>query len=155
MIRVFLSVIVAGLFMTATAQPENALRRRNYSHENGVALKEFDPVSYFTGNKPVKGKSELSYTHKGITYYFSSDRNRQEFKKSPSKYEPAYGGWCAYAMAVDGQRVKASPVTYKIITGKLYLFSNFSGDNALLKWNKSEKKYKDSADKMWVRKWGG
>jgi YHS domain-containing protein len=153
--RLYLLIIALWIHFDGTAQPENALRRRNYNHENGVALNEFDAISYFKGSKPVKGSSNFSYTYKGITYYFSNAKNLEEFKKAPPKYEPAYGGWCAYTMAVDGQRAKSSPVTYKIIAGKLYLFSNFSGNNMLLKWNKNEKKFKESADKFWAKKWGG
>ncbi|HEX7014461.1 MAG TPA: YHS domain-containing (seleno)protein [Cyclobacteriaceae bacterium] len=149
-------IIVAMLFCNSVwAQGETALRRRNYNHNNGIALQEFDPVSYFKGPGPVKGKREFRYTHEGITYYFANAANLEEFKKSPSKFEPAYGGWCAYAMAEDGRREKVDPTTYKIIDGRLYLFFNFSGKSNLLKWNKNIRKYKADADANWKKKWGG
>lgn len=148
--------LTAMLFIgSAWAQDDTALRRRNYNHDNGIALQEFDPVSYFKGTRPVKGKSEFRHTHQGITYFFANADNREEFKRSPSKYEPAYGGWCAYAMAEDGSRVKVNATTYKIIDGKLHLFLNFSANNTLLKWNKNERKFKTQADANWNRKWGG
>jgi len=148
--------LTAMLFIgSAWAQDDTALRRRNYNHDNGIALQEFDPVSYFKGTRPVKGKSEFRHIHQGITYFFANADNREEFKRSPSKYEPAYGGWCAYAMAEDGSRVKVNATTYKIIDGKLHLFFNFSANNTLLKWNKNERKFKTQADANWNRKWGG
>lgn len=134
------------------AQPEVASRKRNFNTTNYVAMREFDPVSYFQGN-PTKGTSQFEYNHKGIFYYFSSEANRAEFIKSPSKYEPAYGGFCAYTVASTGERVKVLPTAYKIIDGKLYLFYNFNSDNRLDKWEKGDgKKLKASADKNWVAK---
>jgi YHS domain-containing protein len=149
-----LTLIVVSLLLSVTvlAQPEVASRRRNFNTENFVAMREFDPVSYFQG-KPTKGTSQFEYNHKGIFYYFSSDANREEFKKSPGKYEPAYGGFCAYTVANSGERVKILPTAYKIINGKLHLFYNFNGENRLEKWEKGdEKKLKTAADKNWVSK---
>jgi YHS domain-containing protein len=132
------------------AQAENADRKRNFNTENDVALREFDAVSYFKG-KPAKGNSKFSDQYKGITYYFVNEQNLEEFKKSPGKYEPAYGGWCAYTIAQSGDRVKVMPTTYKIVDDRLYLFYNFSGDNRLVKWSKDENKLKAAADKNWIR----
>ena len=135
---------------TGMAQADEAARRRNFNTENGVAMREFDPVSYFNSSRPLKGTSKLYHTHKGITYYFANTENLEEFKKAPDKYEPAYGGWCAYTVALSGERVKVNPVTYKIIGGRLHLFYNFNSDNRLTKWNKDEKKSIASANRNWV-----
>lgn len=135
------------------AQAEEASRRRNFNTDNGVAMREFDPVSYFNGSKPLKGTSKFYHHHRGITYYFANQENLETFKKSPDKYEPAYGGWCAYTVSVNGDRVKVNPVAYKIINGKLHLFYNFSSDNRLIKWNKGdETKLRSAANRNWVAK---
>jgi YHS domain-containing protein len=136
---------------TVSAQLDDAGRRRNFNHENDVAIREFDPVSYFN-NAPAKGNSKYFHKHRGIVYYFASEANREEFKKSPDKFEPAYGGWCAYTVATTGERIKVNPSTYKIVDGKLYLFSNFNGKSTLPLWNKEEKKLKAQADKNWLKK---
>ena len=151
-IRVFITATVMCLSLIAAAQPEEASRRRNFNTENGVAMREFDPVSYFNGPRPLKGISKFYHHYKGITYYFANQDNLDEFKKSPAKYEPAYGGWCAYTVALNGDRVKVNPITYKIIDGKLHLFYNYNSDNRLTKWNKDEKKFKAAANKNWVAK---
>lgn len=152
-LRTCLAILAVLLSLSAMGQPEEASRRRNFNTENFVGLREFDPVSYFTNARPLKGNSKFYSTYKGITYYFANAENVKEFEKSPAKYEPAYGGWCAYTIAINGERVKINPVTYKIINGKLHLFYNFNGDNRLLKWNsKDEKKQKAAADKNWVAK---
>lgn len=149
--KFYLTFFATILFYVTFAQSEDAARRRNFNNDNDLALKGFDPMSYFKGS-PVKGDTKISYDYKGITYYFATDANREEFKKSPAKYEAAYGGWCAYTVATTGERVKVNPTTYKITDGKLYLFYNSNGDNRMLKWNKDEKKLKAKADVHWREK---
>jgi YHS domain-containing protein len=121
---------------------------KHFNTKNGIAIEGYDPVSYFSG-KPDEGKSELKFTHKGVTYLFLSQANLNKFKASPETYEPAYGGWCAYAMGATGEKVKIDPDTYKILYGKLYLFYNFWGNNTLTDWKKEERKLKEAADKNW------
>lgn len=151
--RIYATILATILTLSAMAQAEEASRRRNFNTENLVAMREFDPVSYFNKSKPLKGNSKFYSTYKGITYYFANADNVKAFEKSPAKYEPAYGGWCAYTVATNGDRVKINPAAYKIIDGKLYLFYNFGGDNRLLKWNsKDPKKLKAAADRNWVAK---
>ena len=147
--KLYLTIVTTCLYLTTFAQADEALRRRNYNLDNGVALKEFDPVSYFKG-KAARGNSKLTYDYKRVTYYFASEANREEFKKSPAKYEPAYGGWCAHGMA-ESKKLKVDPSTYKIINGKLYLFYNFNNQSSLVRWNLNEKKLKAAADKNWAR----
>jgi YHS domain-containing protein len=148
-ILLFLAIVPVLVF----GQGENASRRRNFNTENLIALRQFDAVSYFKG-KPVKGNEKLEYDYNGITYYFSSEQNLEEFKKTPSKYEPMYGGWCAYTVATTGERVKIDPTCYKIQDGKLFVFYNFSNDNRLTKWNshKNKAQLKLTADKNWAKK---
>ena len=149
--KFYLVLIFAAFYFVAGAQSEDAARRRNFNTDNDLALKGFDPISYFKGT-PVKGNIKIGHDYKGITYYFANENNREEFKKAPAKYEPAYGGWCAYTVALNGERVKVNPTTFKIIDGKLHLFYNSNGDNRLLKWNKDEKKLKAKADVHWREK---
>jgi YHS domain-containing protein len=149
--RLYLTLTAMCLCIAVIAQTDDAARKRNFNLDNGVAMREFDPVSYFKG-KPVKGSSKFTEDYRGVTYYFSSEENKTEFTKAPAKYEPVYGGWCAYTVATTGERVKISPQAYKIIDGKLYLFYNFNGDNRLLKWNTNEKSLKAAAESKWKAK---
>src|SRR5690606_28858984 len=99
------------------------------------AIDGYDPVSYFTKNQAAKGKSNLTATFQGIVYLFESESNRQTFLKQPQKYEPQYGGWCAYAMGATGEKVEIDPETFKVVNGKLYLFYNKFFNNTLKSWN--------------------
>jgi len=122
----------------------------HFNHKANLALSGYDPVSYFNNN-PQLGDSKLRHEYEGLIYYFTSEVNLQHFKKSPSSFIPQYGGWCAYAMGIDGSKVKIDPNTYKIINGKLYLFYNFYFNNTLEDWNKDEIKLRTKADEYWLK----
>ena len=145
-------VAVLALSNSSIAQDKEG-RARHYNLDNGVALDGYDPVSYFSG-KPLEGKKSIAAEYFGVTYFFASEANRKIFLADPSRYEPAYGGWCAYAMGESGEKVKIDPETFKIKSGKLYLFYNFWGNNTLEDWNADESRLKSSADSRW-KKYGG
>lgn len=117
--------------------------------EKGIALSGYDPVSYFSNAKPQKGK--VAYNHEGIIYKFISAENLTLFKNSPQKYLPAYGGWCAYAMGLNGEKVKVDPENFKIIDGAVNLFYRTAFSNTLNDWNKNEAKLKKQADINWSK----
>lgn len=113
---------------------------------NSIAAKGYDVVSYFKEIKAVKGDLKYSTTIDNVTYYFSSNDNKNEFLQNPKKYEPQYGGWCAYALGKNGEKVDINPETFKIVDGKLYLFYNAYFNNTLKKWNKDETNLRKQAD---------
>jgi len=133
------------------AQDKNDRKKQFNLSENGLALQGYDPVTYFTEKKAAKGKKELTAMYEGVVYYFSSKTNKDIFLKSPSSYEPAYGGWCAYAMGAKGEKVSIDPETFKIINNKLYLFYNRFFNNTLKDWNKDETALKQKADEAWKK----
>ncbi|WP_394775232.1 YHS domain-containing (seleno)protein [Flavobacterium sp.] len=141
----FVLILISGI---AFAQ-NDAKRIGQYNLENKVAIQGYDPVGYFNQGKAIKGKKELSASYQGIIYKFSSGENKAAFLKNPSKYEPQYGGWCAYAMGSAGEKVEINPETFKIIDGKLYLFYNAYFNNTLKSWNKEEANLNAQADNNW------
>jgi YHS domain-containing protein len=144
-------VILLVLITVAKAAAQtDGLRVKHFNVKKDIALQGYDPVSYFD-SKPVEGQESIKYMYKGITYFFTDRVNLNKFKNNPDKYEPAYGGWCAYAMGETGEKVKVDPETFKIIEGKLYLFYNFWGNNTLEDWNKSQQKLKEAGDRNWKK----
>ncbi|MEZ4959742.1 MAG: YHS domain-containing (seleno)protein [Saprospiraceae bacterium] len=143
------SFLLVGIFAFA----QTTAQRQQQYNLNGkhLALEGYDPVSYFQG-KPQKGKSEFTAEQGGVTYRFASKANQEKFKSAPDKYEPAYGGWCAYAMAAKGEKVEVDPLTFKIVDGRLLVFYNAFFNNTLEKWNEmsiSEKERLAKADRSW------
>lgn len=139
--------ITAFIFGNSFAQP--ALRTKQFNTGKSIAIQGYDPVAYFTQNKAVKGNKQFAVSAEGITYYLSTAANKELFLKDYKKYEPQYGGWCAYAMGATGEKVEIDPETFKIVNGKLYLFYHSWVNNTLNKWNKDESNLKTKADINW------
>lgn len=146
----FLS-ITAFFFLLTSLQAQDQKRQSSFNLEKGLAVQGYDVVSYFTKGKAVKGISSHTVIHQGVKYQFSTVENKEDFKKNPTKYEPQYGGWCAYALGAAGEKVEIDPSTFKILNGKLYLFYNKYFNNTLTKWNKDEANLKSKADASWAK----
>src|ERR1700757_3729515 len=96
----------------------------------GVILKGYDPVAYFTQKKAVKGSAKYQTTYQGATYYFSSAADLSAFKKSPSKYVPQYGGFCANGMS-NRQANDSDPTVFFGLKGKLYVCASSEADKGV------------------------
>ena len=147
------SILILFVVLSSTISFAQTVTKRTtaFNLENKVALQGDDPVAYFTQKKAVKGKSALATTYEGVTYYFSTQANKDTFLKTPTSYEPQYGGWCAYAMGSSGEKVEIDPSTFKIVDGKLYVFYNAYFNNTLKSWNKDETNLKKKADTNWKK----
>lgn len=123
-------------------------------NQAGVLLDGYDAVSYFKRDKPIKGQSQFSVKKGDDTYWFSSQENKDLFLKEPQKYEPQFGGWCAYAVADSKSKVEIDPLSYVIQDGRLLLFyKGFWGDTRK-KWlstkDKDAASFLRDADKNWA-----
>src|SRR5688572_5720589 len=148
MMKTIFSILLTTAILAQADAQSDVLRKEHFNVKRNVAIEGYDPVSYFNG-KPLEGNPEIKLNYKSVTYQFASKSNLEKFKQSPDKYEPAYGGWCAYAMGDTGEKVKIDPETFTILDGKVYLFYNFWGNNTLEDWKKSEQKLKNKADLNW------
>ena len=148
----FLVLTVLALTTAISFSQDAVVRKKHFNlSKSGLSIDGYDPVAYFKTNKAIEGKKEFSLNHQGAVYYFSSSENRDAFVKNPSAYEPQYGGWCAYAMGKNGDKVNVDPGTFKIVNGKLYLFYNRFFNNTLTSWNKDEANLKTNADMNWQK----
>ena len=114
--RFLLALCVIIPAFLATAQSKSLLNL----DKAGVAIQGYDPVAFFTDNKPVKGKPELVVRHNGAAYYFASREHREQFKADPAKYEPAFGGYCAYGVSRN-KLVEIDVDAFQIVDGRLLL----------------------------------
>jgi YHS domain-containing protein len=92
----------------------------NNTDPDGVTLQGYDPVSYFTQMKAVKGDPKYSARYNGATYWLSSEANAAMFKDHPEMFAPQYGAFCGYAMALNKLR-PINPEIFDVIDGKLIL----------------------------------
>lgn len=112
---------------------------------NGVILHGYDPVAYFTQNKAVKGSSKNQTTYQGATYYFSSAADLAAFKKSPSKYAPQYGGFCANGVK-NRTASDIDPTAFFIRKGKLYVCASPEAER---EFRSNEQENIRKADQNW------
>lgn len=116
-----------------------------FTDKKGVALEGHDPVSYFTDGKPAKGDKKIEATFNSALYHFVSQEHRATFEKDPTKYAPAYGGFCGYAASVGKVR-PANPLIWSIVDGQL-IVQHTKGAAEL--WERDVPDNKAKADKYW------
>lgn len=92
------------------------------SWRNNLAAGGYDVVSFHTGS-PSEGSAKISTVWQNAQWQFSTRDNLESFLADPQKYAPAYGGYCAWALAND-KLAKGSPTHWTIKDGRLYLNYN-------------------------------
>ncbi len=121
--RTLFLALVASATLGAGAALAGDAKPLIFQGEEQVAIRGYDPVAYFVAGEPVKGDAAFSAEHLDATWHFASAENRDLFVADPERYVPAYGGWCAYGMAMGG-KVPIDPSAWKIVDGTLYLNVN-------------------------------
>lgn len=113
--------------------------------DDGVALDGRDVVSYRLDGGPAPGLPEHEVEHAGLRYRFANAENAKRFESDPERYLPAWGGWCAFMIAIDSEatgwpprRLAPDPTRYAIEDDRLFLFSNFPGFDPRAKWQSTE-----------------
>jgi hypothetical protein len=92
---------------------------------SNAAIRGYDPVAYFTANRPTRGDARYFATWNGARWHFASAANRAAFVADPTLYAPQYGGYCAWAVS-QGYTAGIDPNAWRIVNGKLYLNYNRS-----------------------------
>ena len=88
--------------------------------KNSVAIQGYDPVAFFTQNRPVKGLPEFESQYHGARYLFASADDKAMFDANPAKYEPQFGGFCAYAVS-EGHTAPVKIEAFMIVNGRLLM----------------------------------
>ncbi len=111
-----LAVLALCLLLSWSADAKDLLNLDKKS----VAVQGYDVVAFFTDGKPVKGNSAFASTHRGATYHFARAEHKAAFDADPAKYEPQFGGFCAYGVS-RGKLVEIDVEAFQIVDGKLLL----------------------------------
>jgi YHS domain-containing protein len=123
---------------------------KNYLLTKGFVASGYDVVSYFD-NKPILGKDAYIAEYEQVKFKFSSEENLKTFKANPKKYVPKYGGWCAYAIGLNGKKVTVDPKSYRIFKNQLFLFYKTSKNDTLKDWLASEEELFRKAELNWSK----
>jgi YHS domain-containing protein len=112
--KAFFLALLLLVAMPAMAQTKKLLNL----DKNGIAIKGYDPVAFFTQNKPVKGNPQFASDYNGARYLFASAEDKATFDANPGKYEPQFGGFCAYGVS-QGHTASIKIDTFQIVDGRL------------------------------------
>ena len=113
--------------------------------KQGIAIQGYDPVAFFTQNRPVKGRPEFESKYNGARYLFASAEDKSTFDANPAKYEPQFGGFCAYA-ASQNHTAPVKIEAFQIVNGRLLMQYDLDIRN---KFNKDTQGNLEKADKNW------
>jgi peroxiredoxin/YHS domain-containing protein len=136
----------------AKPEPIRATAQWNLAAKDRLAIQGYDPVAYFpeAGGTAKEGLASITSDHKGAVYRFASAENKARFDANPDKFEPAYGGWCAWAM-LDGEKVEVDPKSFIVKGGRLFLFYNGFFADTKAKWSKGDHNAEATkADAKWL-----
>ncbi len=138
-------LLLVGLFAAiATSAQNKSLLNLDKS---GVALQGYDPVAFFTQNRPVKGNSQFESKYASARYFFASADDKALFDASPTKYEPQFGGFCAYGVS-RGHTVPIKIEAFQIVNGRLLMQYDLDVKND---FNKDPHGNLHKADQNWPR----
>ena len=100
----------------------NAIRGKRLVHidSNGVAAGGHDPVAYVTEGKAVQGSAAIEAVYNGAKYHFASSENKNAFEREPRRFEPAFGGYCAWAVTLE-KVVPTDGTVFELVNGRLLL----------------------------------
>lgn len=124
--RRFVSM-VAVVALALTSGTSFAAKAARSTH--APAIGGYCPVAYVAMNKAVKGDPKFSATADGHRYLFSNADAKKMFEMEPAKYQVAYNGWCATALAM-GKKLKGDPKLFTVHGGKTYLLSTTDAKKA-------------------------
>ena len=61
--------------------------------KEGIAMKGYDPVAYFTMASPVKGLKEFQFEWNNAKWLFANEEHLTMFQMNPDRFAPQYGGY--------------------------------------------------------------
>src|SRR5208283_4992763 len=145
-------LLVALMVVAAVSTIAGAKDLQNLD-SNGVAIQGYDPVAFFTDNRPVKGNPQFQSDYHGAKYYFTSAEHKAAFDEKPAKYEPQFGGYCAYG-ASRGHKAPVKIEAWQIVDGRLLMQYDLGVKDD---FNKDQQNNLSKADRNWpglVEKYG-
>jgi YHS domain-containing protein len=118
-----LAIIAMNICVLSQALAESATQPAKVlvnADKSGLAIQGYDPVAYFTDSKALLGDSKITSSYHGAIYRFASMDHKTMFDADPAKYEPQFGGYCAYGTSKN-KLVPITPEAFNIVDGRLLL----------------------------------
>lgn len=138
-------VLIAGIAAALAACSRTEGVEKVNKDAEGLAIRGFDAVAYYTVDSAVKGQPKYEFAWNGAKWLFSSAENLEKFRQNPAAYAPQFGGYCSYAVS-HGYTADGDPEQWKIVDGKLYLNYNQKAKEA---WEKEQEKFIKDGERNW------
>ncbi|MBA1148830.1 hypothetical protein H0Z60_17410 [Ectothiorhodospiraceae bacterium WFHF3C12] len=134
-----------GVFALFLAIQAHATEPVHTGWFSDVAVDGYDVVAYFTEGEAVEGSAEFSTQWRDAEWRFANQAHLDRFLEQPARYAPAYGGFCAYAVA-QGTTAAGDPHHWTIHEDRLYL--NYDAETQA-KWEADREAHIAAADRNW------
>lgn len=148
---IVVTVLIVAIFVFAKTNhvaPLGMVSSDEFDTYSGVAIKGYDPVSYFVSDKAQLGTEAFQYEWKDAIWRFVSEENKNAFMANPEMFAPQYGGYCGFAVHA-GFTAGADPTSYVIQGEKLYLFN---GTEVKAEAQAGSSAFFDTANANWDKK---
>ena len=147
--KILKTLLIGSLFGFTLAHAQVGRNTAEYNLSAGTGLGSFDPVAVFAegGGQALRGSTAQRLQHEGVAYLFANNANQETFQQAPEKYEPTYGGWCAYAMA-SGSKVPIQATIFTIHGNRAHYFVSNAAKRA---FDRDVASFESRADTHWKR----
>jgi len=113
-----------------------------------IAIGGHSPTSYHQSQQANKGEKQFIYDWKDAKWLFANAQERDLFAADPTRYAPAYNGFCANALSLGEGLVKTNGRHWRIIDDRLYLFYSAKGRE---RWGTNTVEYIGQANAAWQK----
>jgi enamine deaminase RidA (YjgF/YER057c/UK114 family) len=122
-----------------------------WSGEPRLAINGYDPVAYFTEEKPVPGQAQFEYVWHDARWRFATAAHRDLFVADPEHYAPQYDGYCALGATgtpyAGPHKDTVDPEAWAVVDGKLYLTHT---RRVMDRWQQKAAENIKRADESWA-----
>jgi len=90
--------------------------------EQGLGLRGFDPVAYFSSGVPTAGDPAFAASHDRVSCYLASAEHLARSTEAPEAYAPAFSGFCQFCIAL-ANRLDSDPEVWRVADGQLFVYA--------------------------------
>lgn len=148
-VGIVLVLLIIGITVIAKKKGVSPLSWKMHkavSQKNELAIGGFDAVAFFEQKEAMRGSSDYTYELKGVSWNFSTEDGLERFKVDPEKFQPEFGGYCAFAVS-KGFTATPDPNSWYVHNDKLFLFADTGVKD---KWVSQLPGILETGTKKWV-----
>jgi YHS domain-containing protein len=138
---------ITSLFFFISIIVNGQATKINKSFFGNKAVDGKDIVLLYQSGSITDGEKQFVHEYNGAKWYFSGQKTLELFKENPKKYAPAYGGYCAWAVA-NGYTASVELETAVVVDEILYLNYN---KKIAKKWSKDRAENILKANRQWPK----